>query len=111
MYRFILLGMFVFLLPLYTAFSETKPKENRIINLKVSTETSKEKIEILFTSPFKESVSFLFVPGFLKVIFPHTQFKSELAHHICKRINDIKSVSSHNLPLDSQSTSATTLLE
>ena len=85
MYRFILLGILIAFSPLHSALSKSDQKEHQITKLKVSTETSKEKITILFTEPFNESVSFLFDPGFLKVVFPHTQFKSKLAKH---RINN-----------------------
>jgi len=85
MYRFILLGIIIALLPLHIASSQTEQRAYQITKLTASTETSREKIEILFSAPFEENVSFIFVPGFLKVIFPHTQFKSKLAKH---RINN-----------------------
>jgi len=58
---------------------------NTISDIKVSSNTAQEQIQLDFTSEFKESISTDFENGFIQITFPNTVFNSSLAY---LKVND-----------------------
>lgn len=77
-----LLPLFCFFLLLSSSVDRALASSvvNTIRDLKISSNTTQEQVQLSFSSEFKETVSTDFESGLIQVVFPNTEFDSSLAY-------------------------------
>ena len=84
MQRLITPALIFFVLCSFTVYAAAS-SSNTITDIKISSNTSQEQIQLDFTSEFKESISTDFENGLIQITFPNTIFSPSLAY---LKVND-----------------------